>query len=271
MVFKKLIFYISLFSLLISACTIQKRTYRSGYYVHWNSTKPAVSQKEKLVDKKNKNENSKTLSHPDSSLLYASSDNAVLFIEPRVKQSSFPFDNDCGDSIILKSGTASRVQIIEVTDVEVHYKRCANLNGPVIAVHKNDVARIRYSNGNSETFENIKKNDLKKIIKGEKKFAPDTTASISLFFAFLFLLCWILMLLGILVGVELLFLVGFILATIFFFISLITSVYSLYKIITDPENNTGKSKAKMALFIIFLGAFLAAVPLILIYLGLLVV
>ncbi len=150
------------------------------------------------------------------------------------------------------------------------YKRCANLNGPVITVHKNDVARVRYLNGNTQTFEVIKKNDLKKIIKGENKFAPDTTSVVSLVFAFLFLIVWFLMMLGIITKAPLLFLIGFILSVIFFFITIFTALYALYQIKTDPENHTGRSKVGMALFILLFGAIVAAVPLILIYMGLLV-
>ncbi len=268
----KWIAYLILLSFIISGCTFQKRTYRKGYYLHWKVSNSEVAevkaQKETKVPPYIKD--GPRPANEVSSLL-ASSEN-IIVIPKKNNSLNFEFrDNDCGDSLILRSGTASKVQIMEVTEDEVFYKRCANLNGPLIKVYKNDVARIRYVNGNVVTFEYIKKNDLKKIIKGEDKFAPDTTSVVSLVFSFLFLAAWFLMMIGIITKLPLVFLIGFILAVILFFLTFFTALYAFYQIKTNPEKHTGRSKAGMALFILLFGALVAAVPLILIYMDKLVI
>jgi hypothetical protein len=201
----------------------------------------------------------------------ASADKDIILTQKNNERLFDLKDNDCGDSLILKSGTSSRVQIFEVTETEILFKRCANLSGPMITIHKNDVARVRYATGNSETFENIKKNDLKKIVKGEKKFAPDTTSTVGLFFSFMFLVAWFTMILGIIIGLELLFFIGVFATIILFFIALIATAYAFYQIKTDPENHSGRSKIRLTLFILLFGALLTALPLIMFMLGKLVI
>ena len=60
-------------------------------------------------------------------------------------------DGDC-DNIIFKNGDELRAKVIEITQDVVKYKRCDNLDGPLISVNKNEILMIRYKNGAKEIF-----------------------------------------------------------------------------------------------------------------------
>lgn len=42
--------------------------------------------------------------------------------------------------------------MLEVNETQIKYKRCDNLEGPLIVVNKNDVYSIKYTNGNTDNF-----------------------------------------------------------------------------------------------------------------------
>jgi hypothetical protein len=56
------------------------------------------------------------------------------------------------DTIVLKSGTIIIGKVEEIGVSELKYRRCNNLNGPVISMLKTDVSKIIYSNGTSDLF-----------------------------------------------------------------------------------------------------------------------
>ena len=60
-------------------------------------------------------------------------------------------DGDC-DNIIFKNGDELRAKVIEITQDVVKYKRCDNLDGPIISVNKYKILMIRYKNGTKEIF-----------------------------------------------------------------------------------------------------------------------
>ena len=117
----KWILCLVLLILLVSGCTFQKRIYRKGYYTHRNSSGTAIVKPKTVKDKINF-EFPEPISVVDSTPLLASSDNSIILPETNNKRGFDLHDNDCGDSLILKSGTSSRVQIIELTETEVLYK-----------------------------------------------------------------------------------------------------------------------------------------------------
>ena len=59
------------------------------------------------------------------------------------------------DTIILRSGAVIIGKVEEIGQSELKYKRCDNLNGPVISVLKSDVSKIYYSNGTNEFFDPV--------------------------------------------------------------------------------------------------------------------
>lgn len=175
--FKRPILFLSAFVLLtVFSCTLQKRQYMPGFYLHWKEKADKPAHKAAAIRDRNvtiANTSKADTVRSMTEQLLASAGKEPLII-PFSKSLEEGNDVDCGDSLFLRSGTKSRVRILEVTETEVIFKRCANLNGPELTVNKNDVQKIRYQSGNIETFKEIKKNDLKKIIKGEAKFANDT-------------------------------------------------------------------------------------------------
>ena len=60
-------------------------------------------------------------------------------------------DGDC-DNIIFKNGDELSAKVIEITPDVVKYKRCDNLDGPLISVNKYKILMIRYKNGAKEIF-----------------------------------------------------------------------------------------------------------------------
>jgi hypothetical protein len=57
-----------------------------------------------------------------------------------------PLANECA-KIVLKNGDVIEADIIEITPVEVKYKRCGKPNDPQIAVYKKEVLSIKASDG----------------------------------------------------------------------------------------------------------------------------
>ncbi|MGY8989654.1 MAG: hypothetical protein ACKVJA_05305 [Flavobacteriales bacterium] len=83
----------------------------------------------------------------------------ILLCLPLVVCASFPvledktnFNNDSCDNIILKNGKEISAKVIEITPELIKYKKCSNLDGPLISIYKNEVLMLRYSNGSKEIF-----------------------------------------------------------------------------------------------------------------------
>ena len=56
------------------------------------------------------------------------------------------------DTIILRSGARITGKVEEINQVEIRYRRCDNLTGPIISISKYDVATILYINGTRESI-----------------------------------------------------------------------------------------------------------------------
>jgi hypothetical protein len=63
-------------------------------------------------------------------------------------------DNNCA-KIIFKNGDEIEAKIIEITPDLVKYKKCDNLDGPLISEKKSALLMIRYENGTKDLFNNI--------------------------------------------------------------------------------------------------------------------
>ena len=78
-------------------------------------------------------------------------------------------DGDC-DNIIFKNGDELSAKVIEITQDVVKYKRCDNLDGPLISVNKYELLMIRYKNGSKEIFkDNSPEFENKEIDKSKLK------------------------------------------------------------------------------------------------------
>jgi hypothetical protein len=56
------------------------------------------------------------------------------------------------DTIFQKNGETIKSQVIEVTQVEIKYKRFDNKTGPTYTLNKSDVTMIKYENGTKDVF-----------------------------------------------------------------------------------------------------------------------
>ena len=75
------------------------------------------------------------------------------------------------DLILLKNGDEISAKIEEITPNSIKYKRCDNLNGPLITIEKNKVFSVTYANGSKELMnkaDNSKNNDVENE-NGEKQ------------------------------------------------------------------------------------------------------
>lgn len=57
------------------------------------------------------------------------------------------------DKIYKTGGEVLEAKVIEIGSTEIKYKVFANLNGPTYTIGKNQVLKITYENGKTETFE----------------------------------------------------------------------------------------------------------------------
>ena len=121
--------------------------------------------------------------HPKNSInnklksenLLASSENIIIHnkkelisLSKKVRELS-KLDGDC-DNIIYKNGEEVSVKVIEITTDVVKFKRCDNLDGPLISVKKSEILMIRYKNGSKEIFEdNSAELENKEIDKSKLK------------------------------------------------------------------------------------------------------
>jgi len=75
------------------------------------------------------------------------------------------FAQQNADTLILSSGERIASKVLEISPIEIKYKRADNLEGPTIIITKSQVLKIKYSNGVVEKFELPAKKDTKTINK----------------------------------------------------------------------------------------------------------
>ncbi len=154
---KKIVFC-CLVTLVAVSCTVKKRSYTKGYYVDWafkSSKNAKKAEKKEAMASIPKSE--KALEPPiikEEEVKDYDSESGALATqlnEPILKKLGvYKLDEPCGDLIKLKNGETVSVKVIEINDEVIKYKRCDNLNGPLISVSKEKVFSIKYSNGSEE-------------------------------------------------------------------------------------------------------------------------
>ena len=149
------------FIILFSDCTLQKRSYRDGYYFSRNKNHSKISESQI-----SKQQNFKT---PDLKTTFISQTSAAN----KISESSFSLPpltpilklknkkpgiiayDGCGDEITFKNGDEVKAKVLEINENEIKYKRCDNLDGPIIVVNKSEVFMIKYLNGSKEVFKDV--------------------------------------------------------------------------------------------------------------------
>jgi hypothetical protein len=61
------------------------------------------------------------------------------------------------DIIIKKDGTNLKTKVIEVGLSDLKYKNFSNLNGPLYTLSKSDIREVKYENGETESYDEVKK------------------------------------------------------------------------------------------------------------------
>lgn len=142
--------YICIFSvaLLLLSCSIQKRNFRNGYYVAWKKHPHAVKAKEALAK-----QDPLPVILPNIVFSQTNSTALVASVKTSTPHPVFTgtktYMDNC-DTLYLRKGGEIAGKVIEINPTEIKYKRCDNLDGPLIVIPKNDVKFIRYTNGTTE-------------------------------------------------------------------------------------------------------------------------
>jgi hypothetical protein len=161
-----------------TSCSVQKRLYRKGYSVHWNSMDKSI--KSDVVENK--------IESSDEEVKVENSDFASVSPEIVIKERPVVQLNDeksienkivnvkrvdppkC-DLLLLKNGEEISAKVLEITPTEVKYKRCDNLEGPTTTINKSSIFSITYANGSKEIMktENDSKPNSNENSSGDKK------------------------------------------------------------------------------------------------------
>ncbi|MGZ3861566.1 MAG: DUF4190 domain-containing protein [Bacteroidia bacterium] len=137
----------------LTSCSIQRRNYRSGFYI---DRKNSTAQKEPVRKAKKREIVSEKIPvtevfvNTDITPKNATASLSEKEIKPVYTKTKTYIDN-C-DTIIFRDGTEILAKVIEVGTSEIKYKNCDNQSGPTYIVEKNKVNFIIYSNGQSEQF-----------------------------------------------------------------------------------------------------------------------
>ncbi len=147
--------------LILLSCSVQKRKYQKGFYVSSSRSKTQTKKpiNDDLVIKHKKENKPETIdqiiigvnTEPKTDV-EASADIKLKPIKLITKAVfSLQKDDPC-DLITLKNGEEVSAKVLEITSIEVKYKKCDSPDGPLYVVKKSDVFMIKYSNGTKEVF-----------------------------------------------------------------------------------------------------------------------
>ena len=168
----------------VSSCSVKKRNYRKGYYIDW-----VFKAKNNKVDDKVKQvvvvPNEKKLKKQEAlkpELEFASTTNYLNAQIAYLPTKKLVLSDTCGDIINLHNGITIVAKVIEITETQIKYKRCNNIDGPLFVANKNDVYSIKYTNGNTDHFIKTSETDNSRSVgnpngaakkhEGEKKVHP---------------------------------------------------------------------------------------------------
>lgn len=81
------------------------------------------------------------------------SNNKVLSSNISAKVNNEISDNGECSTIYFRNGATQKGKVIEISDTEIRYKKCTNLDGPTYVEKKINISRIEYANGSIDEFE----------------------------------------------------------------------------------------------------------------------
>jgi hypothetical protein len=229
--------------ILLASCGLQKRHYRSGFYVQWqgqghhesgHNQKRSITLPEVDVN-----------ADPDRSLVVSASNQNTFkpVITPGISKYLGLGPDSC-DVILLSNGSEIQATILEVNPTEIKYKKCRMPDGPMFVTRKADVFRVTYKDGTKEVFQNkvipnsVRQTPVPRVRKNTKLATKALIFSLLGLYPFIFLF-----------GI-----VGSILATI-----------HLQRIRKYPDSYGGEKKAKVAQWLGFVTTIIGASILALIF------
>lgn len=172
-----LVSFVLLIVATISNCTVQKRSYRNGYYVSWNKKAVPVSRIAKHVEEKGKETFVKEI--PETVKINAVQSQGPLlasvkkYVKSEVKRLNIKplklVEDSCGDVITLRDGNDITVKVMEISSKFIKYKNCDNLSGPLRVVNADNVFMIKYANGTKEVF---KRDEKKEVVQNGNSEMP---------------------------------------------------------------------------------------------------
>ena len=137
--------FFTLAALVLTSCTIQKRVYRKGFHVVWNT----VHSREANLPESLKNEKPSLVNKTIDEEVVVSA-NRLSNVDLAKKPALILNKDTCGDILLLHNADKLAVKILEIEEKTIKYKRCDNMDGPVYSIRKNKVAMITYANGVKE-------------------------------------------------------------------------------------------------------------------------
>lgn len=150
---KIFICFLLLVAINLVSCTLQKRKYTGGYYSQWNNShsKQVVKASQNSVSN-DINLSGAVANDPANNYSASLSDKPEIYIDKPEQLISEANNAGKCDLITLKSGEKIEGLVAAITDNDVKYKSCRNLDGPTLLVEKQNVMMIEYANGTKVNF-----------------------------------------------------------------------------------------------------------------------
>ena len=160
--------YLLLVLVFVSGCTLQKRSYLNGYYLHWKGKPEKATDQRKIKEKKEINEVAKTyidlplnssfengscVQNIEAPMVASNDKQFPLTFKKAIKDT---IKENCLDSIWLRNGSIISGQIKEITKEKILFKRCGEFTGDY-ALGKEEVNKIKFALGMEKSFENYLK------------------------------------------------------------------------------------------------------------------
>jgi len=166
--YTKIILSLLLFAFVVSSCTIQKRKYQKGmyvnvkHYVHHN--KIEKNKKEDALSIVELKVKEVAVSKQELVASIAKAAPPITKTKPaKIKETK---NDTCGDLIIMLDGAVIEAKVIEVTQTNVKYKKCNNVNGPTYTTALEKIERIQYKDGSQDIVDSGTKPSVRFLPKG---------------------------------------------------------------------------------------------------------
>ncbi|MES2284476.1 MAG: DUF4190 domain-containing protein [Bacteroidota bacterium] len=151
--------------LFIQSCSITKRHYLPGYSVEWQKNKITERTTDLISEDPNPVVvNSLDYAKPDDEMPVSASidksesysNSSKTFLKLSIQNKRFPVKSIEGcDVIALKNGEEINAKVLEISQTEIKYKKCDNLDGPTFIIPKSNATKIKFSNGTTEVINSV--------------------------------------------------------------------------------------------------------------------